>query len=191
MNVARRLRPGLGRAAKALLCAPLLPSLHLVACAGNDQKQEESGRTTAAPPVDNHLFTMLPASFTGLHFANRVEETQELNVFTYRNFYNGGGVGIGDLNGDGLPEVMLTSNQHGNHLYLNKGHFQFQDITDEAGVAGKASWPTGVTFADVNGDGRLDIYVCYAGKTPGKRRANELYINQGPDKNGVPTFKEM
>jgi len=134
---------------------------------------------------------MLPASYTGLHFANRVEATQELNVFTYRNFYNGGGVGIGDLNGDGLPEVMLTSNQHGNRLYLNKGHFQFQDITNEAGVAGKGSWATGVTFADVNGDGRLDIYVCYAGKTPGKQRANELYINQGPDKNGVPTFKEM
>lgn len=133
----------------------------------------------------------MPSSFTGLHFVNRVEDTQELNVFTYRNFYNGGGVGVGDLNGDGLPEVMLTSNQHGSQLYLNKGHFQFQEITAEAGVGGKTSWVTGVSFADVNSDGRLDIYVCYAGNIAGKERANELYINQGLDKNGVPTFKEM
>ena len=96
----------------------------------------------------------------------------------------------GDLTGDGLPEVMLTSNLHGNHLYLNKGHFHFQDITKEAGIGGKGLWATGVTFADVNGDGLLDIYVCYAGNIAGKRRANELYINQGLDKNGVPTFKE-
>jgi hypothetical protein len=134
---------------------------------------------------------MMPPSYTGVRFINRVEDTPEMNVFTYRNFYNGGGVAVGDLNGDGLPEVMLTSNLHGNKLYLNKGHFQFQDITDEAGVGGKGYWATGVTMADVNGDGLLDIYVCYAGNIPGKRRANELYINQGLDKNGVPTFKEM
>jgi hypothetical protein len=134
---------------------------------------------------------MMPPSYTGVRFINRVEDTPEMNVFTYRNFYNGGGVAVGDLNGDGLPEVMLTSNLHGNRLYLNKGHFQFQDITDEAGVGGKGYWATGVTTADVDGDGRLDIYVCYAGNIPGKRRANELYINQGLDKNGVPTFKEM
>ncbi|HEY1953900.1 MAG TPA: VCBS repeat-containing protein, partial [Gemmatimonadaceae bacterium] len=130
-------------------------------------------------------------SYTGIHFENRVEDSQQLNVFTYRNFYNGGGVAAGDLNGDGLPDVMLTSNEHGNRLYLNKGHFQFQDITNEAGVRGKGIWATGVTFADVNGDGLLDIYVCYAGNVAGRQRANELYINQGNDKNGVPTFKEM
>ena len=134
---------------------------------------------------------MLPSSYTGVHFANRVEETQEFNVFTYRNFYNGGGVAVGDLNGDGLPEVVLTSNQGGSHLYLNKGHFQFQDISEQAGFTGKKSWATGVTMADVNADGLLDIYVCYAGNNAGKARANELYINQGSDKNGVPKFKEM
>ena len=133
----------------------------------------------------------MPSSYTGVKFANRLKDTPELNVFTYRNFYNGGGVATGDLNGDGLPEVMLISNLEGNHLYLNKGHFKFEDITDEAGVRGKGAWATGVTMADVNGDGLLDIYVCYAGNVPGKRRANELYINQGADKNGVPKFREM
>src|SRR5437762_11047 len=190
MNAALRRRRSLGRVAKALLRANLLPALYLAACAGNEQKHELSS-TTAAPPVENHLFTLLPSSYTGVRFVNRVEDTPELNVFTYRNFYNGGGVAVGDLNGDGLPEVMLTSNQHGNHLYLNKGHFHFQDITEQAGVAGKASWATGVTVADVNGDGRLDIYVCYAGNVAGKARANELYINQGVDEQGVPHFKEM
>ncbi|MGZ3557210.1 MAG: VCBS repeat-containing protein [Gemmatimonadaceae bacterium] len=170
----------------------LLPAFYLAAaCGGNEQKQEIASGRTAAPLVDGHLFTLLPPSYTGVRFENRVDYTADLNVFTYRNFYNGGGVAAGDLNGDGLPEVMLTSNQHGNKLYLNKGHFQFQDITDEAGVGGKGFWATGVTFADVNGDGLLDIYVCYAGNISGKRRANELYINQGPDKNDVPAFKEM
>jgi len=107
---------------------------------------------------------MMPPSYTGVRFINRVEDTPEMNVFTYRNFYNGGGVAAGDLNGDGLPEVMLTSNLHGNRLYLNKGHFQFQDITDEAGVGGKGYWATGVTMADVNGDGLLDTVLTHAGK---------------------------
>ena len=168
----------------------LLSGMYLVsACSRQDESPKQAGE--AAPPSDGHLFTLLPASYTGIRFENRVDDTRELNVFTYRNFYNGGGVATGDLNGDGLPEVMLTSNLHGNHLYLNKGRFKFQDVTEEAGVGGKGFWATGVTFADVNGDGLLDIYVCYAGNIAGERRANELYINQGLDKNGVPTFKEM
>jgi hypothetical protein len=160
------------------------------ACSGSgDSRPKPSAER--APPVGRQLFTSLPASYTGIAFENRVPESQELNAFTYRNFYNGGGVATGDLNGDGLPEVMLTSNLHGNHLYLNKGKFQFQDITKEAGVGGTGVWATGVTFADVNGDGLLDIYVCYAGNVAGEKRANELYINQGVGKDGVPTFKEM
>jgi hypothetical protein len=167
----------------------LLSGLYfLSACSRADTFATDSGE---APPNNGRLFTLLPASYTGIRFENRVEDTRELNVFTYRNFYNGGGVATGDLNGDGAPEVMLTSNLHGNHLYLNKGKFRFQDITEDAGVKGNGSWATGVTFADVNADGLLDIYVCYAGNVPGERRANELYINQGPNTSGVPTFKEM
>jgi len=169
----------------------VLPALCVItACSGSEKKQVTTS-DAKAPAIDGHLFTLLPSSYTGVHFENRLQDSPDFNVFTYRNFYNGGGVAVGDLNGDGLPEVMLTSNQHGGHLYLNKGNFRFQEITDEAGVTGKQSWVTGVTFADVNGDGRLDIYVCYAGPTAGSARANELYINQGNDQNGVPTFKEM
>jgi hypothetical protein len=181
----------LKNAALRLRLRYLVPALCLAACTGNEQKQETSRGRTAAPPVDSHLFSLLPSSYTGIQFENRLQETPDLNVFTYRNFYNGGGVAAGDLNGDGKPEVMLTSNQHGNRLYLNKGNFQFQDITAEAGVGGKGLWATGVTFADVNGDGLLDVYVCYGGNVAGKQRANELYINQGPNANGIPTFKEM
>ncbi len=169
---------------------PVLCLASASACVEQSEPRQDQS-SSEAPPVDGRLFTQLPSGYTGVRFANRLEDSHELNVFTYRNFYNGGGVAIGDLNGDGIPEVMLTSNQHGNKLYLNKGHFQFQDITDEAGVGGKGFWATGVTFADVNGDGLLDIYVCYAGNIAGKRRANELYINKGAGKNGVPTFKEM
>ena len=163
----------------------------LAACSGSEKNQDTTTLDAKAPDVEGHLFTRMPSTYTGVRFENRLQDSPEFNVFTYRNFYNGGGVAVGDLNGDGLPEVMLTSNQHGGHLYLNKGNFRFQEITNEAGVAGKQSWVTGVTFADVNGDGKLDIYVCYAGPNAGAARANELYINQGNDKNGVPTFKEM
>jgi enediyne biosynthesis protein E4 len=167
----------------------LVPALCLVACA-RDSDQGTYSSNSPAPAADGHLFTKLPPEYTGVRFENRVEDTRDLNVFVYRNFYNGGGVAIGDLNGDGLPEVMLTSNLHGNHLYLNRGHFHFQDVTADAGVGGKGFWATGVTFADVNADGLLDIYVCYAGTVAGEKRANELFINQGVGTNGVPTFKE-
>jgi len=156
----------------------------MTACSGGERA------TTAAPPADGHLFTLLPSSYTGVAFANRLHDTHDLNVFTYRNYYNGGGVALGDLNGDGLPELMLTANQGANQLYLNEGHFRFHDITSEAGVQKRGLWATGVTFVDINGDGRLDIYVCYAGPIAGARRANELFVNQGNDAHGIPTFRE-
>ena len=142
------------------------------------------------PAADGHLFTRLPSAYTGVRFENRLTDTRELNVFTYRNYYNGGGTAIGDLTGDGLPEIVLTSNQGGTRLYLNEGKFRFRDVTEEAGLKSKG-WTTGVTLADVNGDGRLDIYICHAGLGDGKLRANELYINQGLNAAGVPTFVEQ
>lgn len=144
-----------------------------------------------ASAADRQLFTQLSPSHTGVHFENRLTDTRDLNVFTYRNYYNGGGVALGDLTGDGLPDLLLTSNLGGNRLYLNQGEFRFGEVTEEAGVAGKGFWATGVTFADINADGLLDIYVCYAGNVAGERRANELYIHQGLNPNGVPTFTEM
>ncbi len=146
----------------------------------------------AAPPADGRLFTQLPAAYTGVTFANRVTETRAMNVFTYRNFYNGGGVALGDLTGDSLPEMVLTSNQGGPRLYLNEGRFHFRDVTEASGITTRPNaWTTGVTFADVNGDGKLDIYVCKAGPGDPGSRANELWINQGVDRDGVPHFKEM
>jgi hypothetical protein len=158
-----------------------------LACSGSSPDA-----TASAPPeTGSHLFTLLPSSYTGVRFENRLTDTRDDNVFTYRNHYNGGGVAIGDLTGDGLPEIVLGSNQGGIRLYLNQGKFQFRDVTDQAGLTSTRPWTTGVTIADVNGDGLLDLYVCHAGKVDKADRANELFINQGLDAHGVPTFKEM
>ncbi|PWK22139.1 VCBS repeat protein [Arcicella aurantiaca] len=136
------------------------------------------------------LFEELPASETGVDFANKSLEKEDFNIFRYRNFYNGGGVAIGDVNNDGFADIFLTSNFEDNKLYLNKGNktaIQFEDVTKQAGIVGKKFWSTGVTFADVNGDGFLDIYVCNSGSRDA--RGNQLYINNGV-KNGKVTFTE-
>ena len=168
----------------------LAASCLLAGCSGADRSAPET-RLREPPAAGDQLFSRLPSSYTGVRFENRLADTRELNVFTYRNYYNGGGVALGDLSGDGLPELLFTSNLGENRLYLNEGEFRFRDVTEVAGVAGKGSWATGVTFADVNGDGLLDIYVCYAGNAAGERRANELYIHRGLNADGVPTFAEM
>ncbi len=132
------------------------------------------------------LFASLPSSSTHITFQNNLEKKELFNILYYLYYYNGGGVAIGDINNDGLPDIYFSANSCGhNKLYLNKGHFEFEDITDKAGVAGTADWCTGVTMADVNGDGLLDIYVCaYAGAHNIKGR-NQLFIN-----NGNGTFTE-
>lgn len=126
---------------------------------------------------ENDLFQQLDSSQTGIHFINTVRDSSNFNIFNYRNFYNGGGVAIGDVNNDGRPDIFFTANQANNRLYINKGNWQFEDITAKAGVAGIYKWHTGVTMADVNGDGWLDIYVSNSGDIKGNNRQNELYIN--------------
>lgn len=137
------------------------------------------------------VFTEISPSYSNVNFRNDIKETKDQNILTYEYLYNGGGVAIGDLNNDGLPDVVFTGNMTPNKLYLNKGNLKFEDVTNKAGVTGRNKWKTGVVMADVNGDGLLDIYVCYSGPGDSLNRSNELYINHGVDENGVPHFKEM
>ncbi len=131
------------------------------------------------------LFQLIPSTQSGIAFNNKVTDNENFNVFNYRNYYNGGGVAIGDINNDGKPDVFFSANQGSNKLYINKGNWKFEDVTEKAGVKGARRWHTGVSMVDINGDGWLDIYVCNSGGLKDADRANELYINQ---KDG--TFKE-
>jgi len=125
------------------------------------------------------LFEKMAASQTHIDFANQLTETPNFNILDYLYFYNGGGVSTGDINNDGLVDIFFVSNQGKNKLYLNKGNFQFEDISVKAGIEGFSDWKTGVTMADINADGLLDIYVSAVGNFKGLEGSNELYINNG------------
>ena len=116
---------------------------------------------------------------TGIDFNNKVEDDSLENGFLFRNFYNGNGVALGDINNDGLADVFMTSNTGSNKLFINKGNFKFEDISDKAGIIKDDKWNTGVVFADVNADGWLDIYVCTSGHMGTGTRKNKLYLNNG------------
>ena len=143
-----------------LICAAVC---FLLLCSCKNQRQEPA------------LFHLVENS--GIDFQNNVEDGRKDNSFLFRNFYNGGGVAIGDLDNDGLADVFLTSNAGNNKLYRNKGNFKFEDRTEKAGILEDDKWNTGVVFADVNGDGWLDIYVCSSGHMSTGNRKNKLYIN--------------
>jgi hypothetical protein len=140
---------------------------------------------------DSTVFTQLPAEDTGITFSNKITESDTMNVLTFEYINNGGGVAIGDFNNDSLPDVYFTGNQVNNKLYINKGDFKFEDITQQAGVAGDNKWCSGVALVDINNDNKLDIYVCATAKKVASQRANMLYVNQGVDKDNKPIFKEM
>lgn len=135
---------------------------------------------TACTKKEKPLFISLSPSQTNISFANRLEKKKLFNILYYPYYYNGGGVATGDINNDGLPDIYFTANSKGgNKLYLNKGNFSFEDITEKAGVAGISDWCSGVTMADVNGDGWLDIYVSSVNNRYGLTGHNELFINKG------------
>lgn len=133
----------------------------------------------------NTLFQLKPPSETGIGFSNNLSYTESLNTYTFKNFYNGGGVGVGDFNNDSLPDLFFSGNLVSNKLYLNRGNFKFEDISFSAGLNTEGIWTTGVSVVDINADGLLDIYICKSGPPGGPRRHNELFINQGD-----LTFKE-
>ncbi|WP_198293543.1 VCBS repeat-containing protein [Algoriphagus resistens] len=138
------------------------------------------------------LFELLSPDSTKLTFTNQIQETEAANILTYQYFYNGGGIAVGDLNNDGLEDLYFTANQGKNKLFLNQGNLKFRDITLATGTAGKDNaWSTGTAIVDINGDGFKDIYVCYSGDLPDGQRRNQLFVNQGLDKDSIPFFKEM
>ena len=161
--------------------------LSLVGC----HKGEPSSEAVSKSVSESTLFKLLTPQQTKIDFSNTLTEGLNTNILMYEYFYNGGGVATGDLNGDTLVDIYFTSNMSRNKLYLNKGNMTFQDVTTQSGASGRdGPWKTGVTMVDINGDTKLDIYVCYSGMVKDENRVNQLFINEGNDDNNVPKFAE-
>jgi hypothetical protein len=139
----------------------------------------------------DNLFEKISSSHSGITFNNLIVENDSINPLNVTNIYNGGGVGVGDFNNDGLEDIYFTGNMVPSKLYLNKGDFKFEDITSQAGVEGKGRWARGVAVVDINNDGLMDMYICNTIYKDSLLRRNILYVNQGTDKIGVPLFKDM
>jgi hypothetical protein len=138
----------------------------------------------------DYVFETLSSDSTGIQFSNQLQPSPEFNLFSYMYYYNGAGVGAGDVNNDGLTDLFFASNQHQNTLYLNKGQMHFEDITAKAGIPTDSLWSTGVAMADINADGLLDIYVCRVSQFKILTGSNQLLICQGIDEQGIPHYKD-
>src|ERR1044071_5501187 len=136
------------------------------------------------------LFQLVPSDQSGIEFNNTVPETDTFNILTYEYIYNGGGVGIGDFNNDGLKDIFFAGNLVSNKLYLNKGNFEFSDVTTTANVNVDGRWNSGVAVVDINNDGWQDIYVTATLRPRAEDRQNMLFVNNGPNADGIPTFTE-
>lgn len=171
----------LNKVSSFIFCTALL-----AACDNNTESKTET--TTANSDA---LFSLLDAKDTHIDFQNILTEGLNTNILMYEYFYNGGGIAAGDFNNDGLVDLYFTSNMSDNKFYLNKGNMKFEDITSISGASGRPGpWKTGVNAVDINGDGLLDIYVCYSGALPPEKRKNQLFINQGINSRGTPLFKD-
>ncbi len=160
----------------------------LFSCNKTDKKTIDAEKANSEPAV----FQSISPDFSGVHFQNTLQEGPNLNVLMYEYLYNGGGVATADFNNDGLIDLYFTSNTGENKCYLNLGGMKFKDITATAKVGGRIGpWKTGITAADVNGDGRMDLYLCYSGALPPEKRTNQLFVNTGNDSNGTPVFEEQ
>ena len=165
--------------------------LCLLASCNHNNTPNSSQNTLQNKPQEPKIFDVLSPSQTNINFRNIIKENIVMNGFAYEYLYNGGGVAVGDLNGDDLPEIYFTANLTDNKLYLNKGNLKFEDITIPAGVKGGYGLHQGITLVDINEDGKLDIYICKSGVFDDiNLKRNELYINQGNNEQGIPIFKE-
>ena len=130
---------------------------------------------SCAPHSKGPGFVLHESETTGVDFSNDLELTLELNIFNYMYFYNGGGVGAGDFNNDGLVDLFFTSNMADNKMYLNEGNLKFKEVTEKTGIFSDQGWSTGVSVVDINDDGMLDIYVSQVGEFQNIKSNNQIY----------------
>ena len=145
----------------------------------------------ACQKKENTLFLKIPADQSGITFNNTIVETDSFNIINSEYIFNGGGVAVGDFNNDNRPDLFFTGNQVANKLYLNQGDFEFLDVSKDSDIEAKDKWKTGIALIDINNDSFLDVYICAAMYPSSSEKANILFVNQGLNGDGIPTFKDM